>query len=225
MVSQRSVGLAQRSMSLTIYQLKPRFQACLRPLVARLARVGVTANQVTLFACVVSVLIGLALFFLPRSLAWFGLIPVWMFLRMALNAIDGMLAREHGQRSTLGAYLNELTDVLSDAALYLPFARVPPFDPFWVAVVGLMAVLSEMSGLQGATVGAGRCYDGPMGKSDRAFVFGTLGLIVACFGQPGGLPAAWTPLGWLLPAVAAMTAWSIHNRIQSGIRASHERSY
>ena len=37
---------------------------------------------------------------------------------MAFNAIDGMLAREFGQKSRLGAYLNELTDVVSDAALY-----------------------------------------------------------------------------------------------------------
>lgn len=212
-------------MALTIYQLKPRFQALLRPLVARLAKADVTANQVTVFACVLSVLIGLALFFLPCSPAWFGLIPVWMLLRMALNAIDGMLAREHDQRSTLGAYLNELTDVLSDAALYLPFARVAPFDPFWVAVVVLLAALSEMSGLMGQAVGGGRRYDGPMGKSDRAFVFGGLGLLVACFGDSTGLPATWLPLSWVLPAVAALTAWSIHNRIQSGIRAAHERSH
>ena len=46
---------------------------------------------------------------------------------MAFNAIDGMLAREFGQKSRLGAYLNELTDVVSDAALYLPFAWLPPF--------------------------------------------------------------------------------------------------
>ena len=39
---------------------------------------------------------------------------------MALNAIDGMLAREFNQKSRLGGYLNEITDVVSDAALYLP---------------------------------------------------------------------------------------------------------
>ena len=47
---------------------------------------------------------------------------------MALNAIDGMLAREFIKKSRLGGYLNEITDVVSDAALYLPFAFVAPFD-------------------------------------------------------------------------------------------------
>ena len=44
---------------------------------------------------------------------------------MALNALDGMLAREFNQKSRLGAVLNELGDVVSDTALYLPIALVP----------------------------------------------------------------------------------------------------
>ncbi len=209
-------------MAPSIYQLKPKFQALLRPLVGRLARAGVTANQVTLLTCVASVLLGLTLFWGSLAWAWFALIPVWMLLRMAFNAVDGMLAREHGQQSVLGAYLNELTDVLSDAALYLPFAHVAPFDPFWVGVVILMAALSEMAGMLGVAVGGARRYDGPMGKSDRAFVFGALGLLVAVMAQDQGMPTAWYPLAGVLPLIALLTAWSIHNRIQSGIQQLHE---
>ena len=54
---------------------------------------------------------------------------------MAMNAVDGMLAREFGQQSPLGAYLNELADVVSDTALYLPFAFVAPFGPWSVGLV------------------------------------------------------------------------------------------
>lgn len=43
------------------------------------------------------------------------------FIRMALNALDGMLARECNQQTRLGAILNETGDVISDIALYLPF--------------------------------------------------------------------------------------------------------
>ena len=107
----------------------------------------------------------------------FLLIPLWLFLRMALNAIDGMLAREFGQKSRLGAYLNELGDVVSDAALYLPFALLPPFAALWIGIVIVLAVISEFAGVLGPAVGASRRYDGPMGKSDRAFVFGALGLV------------------------------------------------
>lgn len=196
------------SSQVSIYQLKPRLQALLRPLVGRLARAGVTANQVTVAACAVSVALGVWLFFAAPGRWAFALVPLWMFLRMAFNAIDGMLAREHGQKSTLGAFLNELTDVLSDAALYAPFALVAPFSGFWVGAVIVLAGLSEFAGALGPTVGASRRYDGPMGKSDRAFVFGALGLYVAL-----GWPlAGWA--AWGMPLLAALVAWTIANRIR-----------
>ena len=202
---------------MSIYELKPRFQALLRPLVVRLHAAGVTANQVTLAACAISVALGLGLFFAAPRAGFFALIPLWMFLRMAFNAIDGMLAREHGQQSALGAFLNELTDVLSDAALYLPFALIAPFSPFWVGKVIVLAGLSEFTGALGPTVGASRRYDGPLGKSDRAFVFGALGLYVA-LGWP--LPAA---AAWLMPLLAALVAWTIVNRIRRALAEAGAR--
>lgn len=196
---------------MSIYELKPRFQALLRPLVMRLHASGVTANQVTVSACVISVALGLWLYFAAPSAGAFALIPLWMFLRMAFNAIDGMLAREHHQQSRLGAFLNELTDVVSDAALYLPFALVRPFDPFWVGMVIVLAGLSEFAGALGPTVGASRRYDGPLGKSDRAFVFGALGLYVAL----GGPLPAWT--AWLMPVAALLIVWTIINRVRRAL--------
>ena len=41
----------------SIYQLKPAFQNFLRPFVRRLYQHGITANQVTLFAMLISLLI------------------------------------------------------------------------------------------------------------------------------------------------------------------------
>jgi CDP-diacylglycerol--glycerol-3-phosphate 3-phosphatidyltransferase len=196
---------------MSIYELKPRFQALLRPLVQRLYALGVTANQVTVSACAISVALGLALYYAAPPAGAFGLIPLWMFLRMAFNAIDGMLAREHHQQSKLGAFLNELTDVISDAALYLPFALVRPFDPLWVGAVIVLAALSEFAGVLGLTVGASRRYDGPLGKSDRAFVLGALGLYVAL----GGPLPGWT--AWLMPTAALLVAATIVNRVRRAL--------
>src|SRR5690242_1133697 len=192
---------------MSIYALKTRFQALLRPMVRWLHARGVTANQVTVAACVVSVALGAFLIRTPRP--WLALLPVWMLLRMALNAIDGMLAREFGQKSALGAYLNELTDVISDAFLYLPFAYLPAFDPLWIAAVIVLAVISEMAGVLAVMVGSGRRYDGPMGKSDRAFVFGAMALWIAL----GGKPAPW--LAWLFPRLLVLLLLAtIFNRVR-----------
>lgn len=204
---------------MSIYALKPRFQALLRPLVRGLHRLGTTANQITLFACVLSVALGVWLYLCAPSTTAFLLLPLWLFLRMALNAIDGMLAREFGQQSRLGAYLNELTDVIADAALVLPFASVAvgvgnalPFDPVWVATLAVLAGLSEFAGALGPTVGGTRRYDGPMGKSDRAFVLGALALWI---GLAGALPD-WAR--WVFPVLCALTAWTVMRRVRAGLR-------
>lgn len=196
---------------MTLYALKPRFQALLRPRVERLAAAGVTANQVTLAAMALSLAVG-------GFVAWVGpafrpvflLLPGWLFLRMALNAVDGMLAREFGQKSDLGAYLNELSDVVSDAALVLPFALLPAFGGPWTVAVVVLAAVSEHAGAMGPMIGASRRYDGPFGKSDRAFFFGALATVVALFGSD------WSVLAWVMPLAALLTALTIWNRIRKG---------
>ena len=80
-----------------------------------------------------------------RSRAVFLLIPVWLLARMALNAIDGMLAREFHQKSVLGGYLNEIRDVVSDAALYVPFAFVAPFGLLGIGVVIVLSIMTEFA--------------------------------------------------------------------------------
>lgn len=87
---------------MSIYDLKPKFQNLLRPTVVKLAQRGITADQVTLLACAISVVLGLFLTALAEVHWLFILIPIWLFIRMALNAIDGMLAREFHQKSRLG---------------------------------------------------------------------------------------------------------------------------
>ncbi len=195
----------------SIYDLKPAFQGLLRPIVGKLARSGVTANQVTTAAMVLSIATGAVIALQPEEVGWLLLLPVVLFLRMALNAIDGMLAREHGQKSRLGAVLNELGDVVSDAALYLPLAFVPGFSPTLVVLIVLLATLSEMTGVVAQTLGASRRYDGPLGKSDRAFVFGALGLI---------LGLGFSGEGWLnnvLGIAMLLLIWTVVNRARQGL--------
>ena len=203
---------------MSIYELKPRFQAWLRPLCRALFRAGITANQVTVAACLVSVALGATLALVPERTALFLLVPLWFFVRMAFNAIDGMLAREFGQASRLGAYLNELTDVVSDSALYLPFAFLPGSSLLLVGAIIALSIISEYAGLLGGTVGASRRYDGPLGKSDRAFVFGLLGLLV---GLELSLDAVFI---WVWAAVMALLALTVANRVRAGLAEARSRT-
>ncbi len=193
----------------SVYDLKPKFQQLLRPTVQQLAERGITANQVTLAACALSIAVGAILAWLNDYLLVFLLLPLTMFARMALNAIDGMLAREHHMASKKGAVLNELCDVISDAALYLPFAYV--LQPEWIVGIVVLAVISEMTGVVAIQVGAERRYDGPMGKSDRAVVFGTLGFIMAV-----GIPfESW--VNTALAIVIGLLCYTIFNRARRAL--------
>lgn len=199
----------------SIYDLKPAFQSLLRPLTRGLAALGVTANQVTLAAMLLSFAVGGVIAW-QREASWpLLLLPATLFVRMALNAIDGMLAREHNMKTPLGGILNELGDVFSDAALYLPVGLLPGI-PFWlVAVVVILSVISEMTGVLGLQTGSGRRYEGPMGKSDRAFVFGVLGLVLGLGWNPG-----W-PVRAVLGAVALLLVLTIINRAHKALKAAN----
>jgi len=174
----------------SIYQLKPAFQGLLRPTMRALARAGVTPNMVTVAAVAGSALVGAAVAWRrddPRGLL---LLPAWLFLRMALNAIDGMMARELNQSSRLGLVLNELGDVVADAVLFLPLATVWPAAAWPLTWFTLAAVFSEFSGVLGVVLGGARQYQGPVGKSDRAFLVGLLALVAAFAPET----RAWWPL-------------------------------
>lgn len=202
----------------SVYDLKPRFQDLLRSVVVKLAGKKVTANQVTGFAALLSILTGMVLFRFSDSSGILLILPLVLFIRMALNAIDGMLAREHNMISSLGAILNELGDVISDAALYLPLALFTGFSPTLVVLVVILAIISEMTGVVAIQIGASRRYDGPMGKSDRAFVFGALGFFCGF----GILPADW--INYLLTLVFILLCVTIYNRSRHALDEIGKRS-
>ena len=142
----------------------------------------------------------------PLSPLPYFALPAVLFIRMALNAIDGMLAREFGMQSPLGGILNEMGDVVSDAVLYLPLGFHPSV-PWWAIIaVVIMGVMVEMVGVVGVQVGASRRYDGPFGKSDRALAFGSLGLL---FGL-GISGQRW--VFWFSVAAAVLSALTVINR-------------
>jgi CDP-diacylglycerol--glycerol-3-phosphate 3-phosphatidyltransferase len=72
----------------------------------------------------------------------------------------------------------------------------------------VLAGLSEFAGALGPTIGASRRYDGPMGKSDRAFYVGAIALWAAF--QP--LPAE---LALLMPLLALLTAATVVQRVRA----------
>lgn len=201
---------------ISVYQLKSKFQSILRPLTGALAKVGVTANQVTISAFIMSLLTGIVIYLLaPKSSLVFLALPMILFIRMALNAIDGMLAREFNQKSNLGAILNELGDVLSDIVIYVPFLYVCSVNEILIMIIALLATISEMCGIMGIQIGASRRYDGPMGKSDRAFIFGLFAFIMTFYPVPLEI------INILLYIITVLLIYTIFNRIKNALKEAN----
>ena len=200
----------------SIYDLKPRFQTLLRPLCSVLANRGITANQITITATLISIVTGAWIALMPGALLPLLILPVVLFIRMALNAIDGMLAREFNQMSKLGTILNEMGDVISDAALYLPLALNPLIPGWLVIAIVMLGMMVEMIGVVAIQIGAQRRYDGPFGKSDRAFAFSVLALLIA-FGVKGGV---WIQV--YLGVMLVLSVLTLFNRARMALAQAQE---
>jgi CDP-diacylglycerol--glycerol-3-phosphate 3-phosphatidyltransferase len=195
----------------TIYALKPSFQRLLRPVCDWLARHGITPNQLTAGATLMSLALGLWLTLVPGVRLALLVMPPVLFVRMGLNAIDGMLAKGYGLQSQLGVLLNELGDIVSDTVLYLPFALIPGLNPVLVVLLVITGNLSEMAGVVTIQIGASRRYDGPLGKSDRAFLFGCIAFMLGLGVRPG----IW--INMVLAAGLLLSLYTIYNRACHGL--------
>lgn len=162
---------------ISIYKIKPQFQRLLTPVLELMHHKHITANQITVSACILSAIIG-GMFWLANYNRWLYLaLPIGLLIRMALNALDGMMARRYNQISRKGEMLNELGDVVSDTIIYLPLIKFQPECLYLIVIFIAMSIINEYAGIMGKVLSGKRNYDGPMGKSDRAFILGIYGFI------------------------------------------------
>ena len=190
---------------MTIYELKPAFQGKLRPTAALLADRGWTANRLTAAGFAASALTGGAFALGVADLRWLYLAPLLLFARMAFNALDGLVAREHDQATPRGRVFNELGDFAGDAVAYLPAILLLRGHALLVAIVVVLGLATEFVAILDAN---GRRNDGPFGKSDRAVAFGLLAVLLASGIDPG----TWTAVALL--AMAAAAGRTVSNRLR-----------
>lgn len=163
---------------ISVYKLKPKFQQLLTPVLLFLNKNKITANQITISSILLSVVIGILFWYADMSKWFFLSLPIGLIMRMALNALDGMMARKFNQTSKLGEVLNEVGDIVSDVIIFFPLLKFQPESLYLIVIFIVLSVINEFAGLMGKIVGKERRYDGPMGKSDRALILGLYGLLL-----------------------------------------------
>lgn len=198
-----------------IYAIKPWFRNRLAGVTDVLVRRGVSADQVTT-AGVLAGLLGGAVIWLGDSwhLLWLA-VPVLAFIRIAANALDGLVATASATARPAGELFNETADRISDAAFIGAVAMVSEV-PAALAIAALAAAqLASVIGVTARAAGGTRRYEGPMGKPDRMAVLALAGLVAAF------LDRAQAGTAWQI-ALALITVGALATAVNRYLRAHRE---
>lgn len=164
-------------MDVSIYKLKKQFQNILMPVCKLLANLGISPNQITIFTVILNIFFAFFLYKFSNFKFIYLIIPIFFFLRMALNALDGMLANNFNMKTKIGMFFNELGDIISDTVVFYIFFRIITTPSYLTIIFIFFSILSEYTGVVAFMIDGKRHYEGPMGKSDRVFFVSILSLL------------------------------------------------
>ena len=123
------------------------------------------------YLSIVASTVAAVLFWRSSSTSWFLLVaPLFCYLRLWLNMLDGMVAIAARQASARGELLNDLPDRISDVLIFVGVAYsglATPALGYWVAI---LALLTAYVGTLGQAVGVQREFGGVMSKPWRMVV-------------------------------------------------------
>jgi phosphatidylglycerophosphate synthase len=154
--------------------------------------------------------------------------PLFCYLRLWFNMLDGMVALASGKASWRGEILNDLPDRVSDILIFAGVAHsgwMNPIVGYWAAI---FALLTAYVGLFGQAVGVQREFSGVMSKPWRMVVL-HLGAWLALgysWSNNGArsLAGGFTILDWTCLVVVAGCLQTIAVRLRKIMAALRARS-
>jgi len=163
-----------------------------KPLVERLAALGLSPNQVTLIALGIGLLAALAV----GSGFLFLAIALWWLSRL-FDALDGIYARSYNKTSDFGAFLDIQLDMLAYSAIIIGlYWQFPEYSLQWIIIL-LCYVLCISGALGLGSFEKSQEEDEPNGRGLR---------IASGLAEAGETGIAYTVF-LLFPEAIAVTSW------------------
>jgi len=177
------------------------------------AAIGLSPDSITILSLLSAILAGVFFFFSGTGHvqnSTFNLLlllaGIFVCLSSILDALDGIMARELGNASKRGDFLDHVIDRYADMLIVCGII----FGGYVSCKIGVIAVIgilfSSYMGTQAQAVGLKRIYGGLLGRADRLLI-----IIVATFltmVYPYPLPASgmlsYTFLGWAMVIFALL---------------------
>lgn len=153
--------------------------------------------------------------------------PLFCYLRLWFNMLDGMVALASGQASLRGEILNDLPDRISDVLIFVGAAHsgwMRPLFGYWAAIFSLV---TAYVGLLGQAVGARRQFGGVMAKPWRMVVLHLGAWLTYCLMYPPNHHpnlTGLTPLEWSCVIVIGGCLQTIALRLTRTLRTLQPRA-
>jgi phosphatidylglycerophosphate synthase len=130
-------------------------------------RLGIPPDAIS-YLSILAALAAAVCFWKSGRNAWLLVIaPLFCYLRLWFNMLDGMVAVAAGKASARGEIVNDLPDRISDVIIFVGVAHsdlMNPFIGYWAAIFSL---LTAYVGLFGQAIGRRREFSGIMSKPWR----------------------------------------------------------
>src|SRR3989344_159678 len=144
-----------------IYSIKPLFQKSLAPLKRILVKWKVSPTAINLLALLISISGGLAIYYSQYYIILLIYVPFMAFIRTALNALDGLVARElKVKNQKFGEVLNEFTDRLSDISIFSAFIFIPYVNTYLASATLVIILTNSYLSILSKAAGGKRQYGG-----------------------------------------------------------------
>jgi phosphatidylglycerophosphate synthase len=204
-----------------------RFRSTARFATALCVRLGVHPDSIS-YASLVGAAAAAFCFWKSGAHSWLLFVaPLFFYLRLWFNMLDGMVALASGKASWRGEILNDLPDRVSDVLIFAGVAHsgwMTPFLGYWAAI---FALLTAYVGMFGQAVGVHREFSGTMSKPWRMVTLHVAAWItLACLWWNGGSMrvGSLTILDWACVIVIVGCIQTIALRLQRIMAALRAKS-
>jgi phosphatidylglycerophosphate synthase len=130
-------------------------------------RLGIPPDAIS-YSSILAALAAALCFWKSGRNTWLLIIaPLFCYLRLWFNMLDGMVAVAAGKASTRGEIVNDLPDRISDVIIFIGVAYSDLMNPvigYWAAILSLF---TAYVGLFGQAIGGRREFGGIMSKPWR----------------------------------------------------------
>jgi phosphatidylglycerophosphate synthase len=203
-----------------LYSFKARFQK----LAEKLAFSGMTANHASFLGIVFVAMTMLVFFFGLKNEApslWLVFVPLFIFFRLIMNALDGMLARAQKTASASGEILNELSDVVGDTCSYGILYFLVPTLQLWIFIFIVCIWFCEFVAVLGQALPNGRRRQESLGggKPERAVWISIIALAIYF------VPSILSSLGEVFIALSFLVLATGILRIQKSLKDAQGKPY